>query len=72
RILHGKGEGERRGILHGIDRGMDRIIAGYRSSLLWALDRSKLMLLLTAITLAATIVLYVIIPKGFLPSQDTG
>ncbi len=44
----------------------------YRRSLEWVLRHGALMLLLTAGTLAATIALYVVIPKGFLPPQDTG
>ena len=71
RILRKPAEG-RRGLLAGADRIMDRIISGYHRSLVWAVDRSGLMLLMTIATLAATIALYVFIPKGFLPPQDTG
>ncbi|NKJ35998.1 efflux RND transporter permease subunit [Rhizobium sp. SG570] len=60
------------GILAGTDRFMERLVEGYRRSLVWAVDRSALMLLATVVTLAATIALYVVIPKGFLPAQDTG
>ena len=44
----------------------------YRSSLEWVLRHQTATLLVTFATLAATIVLYVVIPKGFLPPQDTG
>jgi multidrug efflux pump len=71
RILRKPAE-RRRGLLAGADRFMDGLIAGYRRSLVWAIDRSSLMLMLTIVTLAATIALYIIIPKGFLPAQDTG
>ncbi len=71
RILRKPAEG-RRGLLASTDRIMDRIISGYHRSLVWAVDRSGLMLLMTIATLAATIALYVFIPKGFLPPQDTG
>ncbi|MDR6820650.1 multidrug efflux pump [Neorhizobium sp. 2083] len=71
RILRRPAEG-RRGLLAGADRVMDRVIAGYHRSLVWAVDRSALMLILTIATLAATVALYVFIPKGFLPPQDTG
>jgi multidrug efflux pump len=47
---------------------MDRL---YASTLDWALQRQRLMLVLTAATLALTLALYVFIPKGFLPRQDT-
>jgi multidrug efflux pump len=48
---------------------LDRL---YYRSLDWAMQREKLMLGLTAGTLALTIVLFIFIPKGFLPRQDTG
>ena len=44
----------------------------YKASLEWVLCRQSLMLLVTAGTLVATVMLYVTIPKGFLPPQDTG
>jgi hydrophobe/amphiphile efflux-1 (HAE1) family protein len=50
----------------------DRLLAGYRRSLDWTLRRRTLMLLAGAATLVGTIWLYIIVPKGFLPLQDTG
>jgi multidrug efflux pump len=50
----------------------DDLNGRYRKSLEWVLRHEALMLLLTAATLAATIALYIVIPKGFLPPQDTG
>ena len=44
----------------------------YRRSLVWVLAHSKTTLLVTLATVALTIWLYVIAPKGFLPLQDTG
>jgi multidrug efflux pump len=44
----------------------------YHGSLQWVLRHQGKTLLLTLATLATTIALYVIIPKGFLPLQDTG
>ena len=38
----------------------------------WVLRRQFATLMVTLVTLAATIALYIIIPKGFLPLQDTG
>ena len=38
----------------------------------WVLDRQPLTLAVAAITLIATLALYVLIPKGFFPVQDTG
>ena len=50
----------------------DGFTARYRGSLEWVLRHQTLMLLVTAGTLAATLALYVYIPKGFLPPEDTG
>jgi len=48
-----------------------RFEALYEVTLHWALARQRFMLILTAATLALTILLYAFIPKGFLPRQDT-
>ena len=54
------------------ERGFDRILAFYRRSLEAVLRHERLMLVVTLITMAATGYLYVTIPKGFFPQQDTG
>ncbi|MGI3899738.1 MAG: efflux RND transporter permease subunit [Janthinobacterium lividum] len=46
--------------------------AGYERTLGWALRRQGLMTLVSLLTLGLTVYLYVVIPKGFLPAQDTG
>lgn len=53
-------------------RMLDRIIAGYGRSLRWVLRRQRATLLVTGATVAVTVALYVLIPKGFFPLQDTG
>ncbi len=50
----------------------ERTIEAYRRSLEWVLLRQRETLIVTLATFAATIFLYIIIPKGFLPLQDTG
>ena len=50
----------------------DRIIARYGQMLGWVLDRQKLTLLVAMGTLVLTGLLYVAVPKGFFPLQDTG
>jgi multidrug efflux pump len=54
------------------ERGFDRLRDGYAYSLHWALRHEGLMLLLATLTLAGTVALYIVMPKGFLPQQDTG
>jgi len=50
----------------------DSGIAQYGRALDWVLDRQGLTLVVAAATLALTVFVYVIIPKGFFPVQDTG
>ena len=54
------------------ERAFNALIAQYGGALNWVLDRQPLTLLVAVLTLALTIVLYVAIPKGFFPVQDTG
>jgi multidrug efflux pump len=51
---------------------LDRVIARYGIWLNWVLDRQRATLLVAAATLALTVLLYIFIPKGFFPVQDTG
>jgi multidrug efflux pump len=50
----------------------DHVINAYRRMLTWVLNRQTLTLLVALATLALTVLLYVMIPKGFFPLQDTG
>jgi multidrug efflux pump len=50
----------------------NRIIAFYGRSVKWVLGHQTATLLVTAATLVLTLFLYVIVPKGFFPVQDTG
>ncbi|MEP6485048.1 MAG: efflux RND transporter permease subunit, partial [Rudaea sp.] len=51
---------------------IERVIAVYGRWLNWVLDRQLATLIVFGITLAVTIILYIVIPKGFFPIQDTG
>ena len=50
----------------------DDVIARYGRGLDWVLEHQPLTLLVAVATLALTVLLYVLIPKGFFPIQDTG
>ena len=54
------------------ERGFDRVLRWYDRSLTWVLRHQNATLLVAAATLVATAVLYVYVPKGLLPQQDTG
>jgi HAE1 family hydrophobic/amphiphilic exporter-1 len=45
---------------------------GYESSLDWVLRYKPIILVVTVVTLAATMFLFTAIPKGFFPDEDTG
>lgn len=53
-------------------RWMDALVASYDKALSWVLKRQGLTLLVAVATLGVTVLLYVAVPKGFFPQQDTG
>ena len=54
------------------EAGFNALLAGYRRSLAWTFGRRTLMLVIAIGTFVGTIGLYIVVPKGFLPQQDTG
>jgi multidrug efflux pump len=54
------------------ERAYERVIEWYGTTLRWVLKHQTTTLLATAAALALTVYLYVIVPKGFFPVQDTG
>jgi multidrug efflux pump len=54
------------------ERVFERILKAYETSLTWVLDRSMLALIVAIVTVALSVYLYIVIPKGFFPQQDTG
>jgi multidrug efflux pump len=49
-----------------------RTVNVYESTLDWVLDHQQLMILVAFVAIGVTIFLYIVIPKGLLPEQDTG
>ncbi|PBP83774.1 efflux RND transporter permease subunit [Pseudomonas syringae] len=54
------------------ERVNDRMVAGYDRSLGWVMRHRRLTLLSLLVTVVVNIALYVVVPKTFLPQQDTG
>ena len=54
------------------ERGFDAILHGYRKGLGWVLRHQFATLCVTVLTACLSVYLYVIVPKGFFPQQDTG
>src|SRR5205085_184132 len=73
RVLRGHHEGEKQNIVLRI---FERMFASWLRAYEWSLERvlryKSITLAVTFGTLIATIYLYVIIPKGFFPTEDTG
>jgi len=55
-----------------IERAFDRLLAGYTRGLDYVLERQRTTLIVFLLTVVTTVLLYVVIPKGFFPQQDTG
>lgn len=72
KLLHHVPEANRSRFDSTVGNLFDRLIAGYDKSLLWVLDRQPLILIVALGTLVLTVLLYVFVPKGFFPVQDTG
>ncbi|MBI5589748.1 MAG: MdtB/MuxB family multidrug efflux RND transporter permease subunit [Deltaproteobacteria bacterium] len=72
RILKFTPEDRQGKFYHASQRFFDRVIAAYGSSLQWVLHHQTATIGVAMATLVLTVVLYIIVPKGFFPVQDTG
>ncbi len=59
-------------IVAALERGFAATRAAYEVSLRWALDHARLVGLGLILTVVLNVVLFVVVPKGFFPEQDTG
>ncbi len=72
RWLRAEPAGGATGVAGRINRGFDRVIGGYDRWLQWVLRHQGLTLTVAVLTMVLTALLYVVIPKGLFPTQDTG
>ncbi|HET9019488.1 MAG TPA: efflux RND transporter permease subunit, partial [Acetobacteraceae bacterium] len=72
RLLRHRPDAERSRFDLGAERAFDWTIHHYGRALNWVLDRQAATLAVAVATLGVTLALYVVIPKGFFPTQDTG
>ncbi|HUJ85595.1 MAG TPA: MdtB/MuxB family multidrug efflux RND transporter permease subunit [Burkholderiales bacterium] len=72
RLLRHVPEAEQSAFYRASGRWFDALIARYGRALDWVLDRQGATLLVALATLVLTVLLYVYVPKGFFPVQDTG
>lgn len=66
-MLRGKADAQKQD-----GRFFQSLLAWYDKALLWVFRHQTLMLAVAAGTMLFTVVLYIIVPKGFFPVQDTG
>jgi len=72
RLLHHRKPEEQGRFYRWSEENFERVIAAYGRGLRWVLEHQPGTLVVAAATLVATVLLYVLIPKGFFPVQDTG
>jgi multidrug efflux pump len=72
RILRHTPEQQQGRFFRASQRVFDRVIQYYGKTLQWVLRHEKPTLLVAVATLILTVLLYIIVPKGFFPVQDTG
>jgi multidrug efflux pump len=72
-VLKAHKEGEKHNWLYRAnERTFDSMVGIYRRSLTWVLDNPGLMLVVLLLTIALNVVVYLKLPKGYFPQQDTG
>jgi multidrug efflux pump len=72
KLLRHRPKSEESALSRRTDRWFEQVIAGYGRMLSWVLDHQSLTLIVATGTVVLTALLYVVIPKGFFPVQDTG
>jgi multidrug efflux pump len=72
RLLRHRPDAQRSRFDMGAERAFTYTIDRYGRALDWVLDRQAATLVVALLTLIVTVALYVVIPKGFFPVQDTG
>ena len=72
RILRHQPEAQQGRFYRASEKVFERMIAFYGRTLKWVLQYQTITLLVALATLVLTILLYIAIPKGFFPVQDTG
>ncbi|HWF62608.1 MAG TPA: MdtB/MuxB family multidrug efflux RND transporter permease subunit [Nitrospira sp.] len=72
RLLHHRRESEQGTFYRRSQQMFDRMIAAYGRTLRWVLNHQPATLAVAIATFVFTILLYIVVPKGFFPAQDTG
>jgi len=72
RLLRQEGTHAHGRVYRASERAFAALLRWYEVSLAWALRHGPLMMVLLLATVCLNVYLYIIVPKGFFPQQDTG
>ncbi len=72
KLVRHRPEAERSRFDRGAERCFNWVIGHYDRALRVVFDHQPLTLLIAVVTLVVTVLLYIVVPKGFFPVQDTG
>jgi multidrug efflux pump len=72
RLLGRESDKKRSRLTEAFERHFQRLREGYERTLSWSLDHRRVMMLFLLGTVCLNVYLYIVIPKGFFPQQDTG
>ena len=72
RLLKKQPEGGGNRVSKWFERAFDGLVAQYGKALTWVLDHRVVMLIVTGALATSAVILFVIVPKGLFPQQDTG
>jgi hydrophobe/amphiphile efflux-1 (HAE1) family protein len=72
RLLRPESEEKHGRFFHYTEGLFQRLLGAYESGLKWVMRHQKFTFIVAIATLVATIWLYILVPKGLLPQQDTG
>jgi hydrophobic/amphiphilic exporter-1 (mainly G- bacteria), HAE1 family len=72
RFIRPPGEVQHHALFNLFERFFDGLLSTYRTGLKWSLAHRRVMVALTVVITVGTVVLFIILPKGFVPSQDIG
>ncbi len=72
RLLRPRAEGNQGRLFQWSERGFAALLGGYRRSLGFVLGHGPWVMLVLLATICLNVYLYIVIPKGFFPQQDTG
>src|SRR4029078_1810583 len=72
RVLRAHGHQEHGKFYNATERGWEAMLGFYARTLHWVMGHRRAMLAFSALILVGTGILFVLVPKGFIPSQDNG